>query len=254
MVAKRRMEPADLYRLTNVSDPQISPDGELIAYVQTTIDPESKESSSSIWIARTAGGTPVPFTSGKKDRAPRWSPDGNWLCFSSARDGAPQLYLISRHGGEAQALTELKYGAGGAHWAPDSKRIAFSSDVDRKAERSVLLKKADEADKKAAEKKAKDEARVFTKMEWRSDSAGILEERESQIWVVDLPKPGATTKPTPMQITWGEFEHGGPAWSPDGKQIAFYAKRDADEREWYSDVWVTSVPETRMRPPSSRSS
>lgn len=244
MAAKRRMEAADLYRLTNVSDPQISPDGELIAYVQTTIDPESKESSSSIWIARTAGGTPVPFTSGKKDRAPRWSPDGNWLLFTSARDGAPQLYLISRHGGEAQALTEMRYGAAGAVWAPDSKRIAFSSDVDRTVERATLVKKESEADKKAAEKKAKDEARVFTKMGWRADSAGILPERESQIWVVDLPAPGATTKPTPIQITWGEFEHEGPVWSPDAKQIAFVAKRDADEREWYSDIWTCSVPET----------
>jgi dipeptidyl aminopeptidase/acylaminoacyl peptidase len=242
VAAKRRMEPSDLYRFVNVSDPQISPDGELIAYVQTVVDPETKEPASSIWVARTAGGTPVPFTRGKKDRAPRWSPDGNWLCFVSARDGAPQLYLISRHGGEAQPLTELKYGAANPVWAPDSQRIAFEAEVDRKEERSALLRKATDADKKAEEKKAKDEARVFTKMAWRADSAGILPERESQIWVVNLPKPGATELPTPIQVTWGEFEHENPSWSPDGTQIAFVAKRDADEREWFSDIWLTSVP------------
>jgi dipeptidyl aminopeptidase/acylaminoacyl peptidase len=242
MTTKRRMTAADLYQLTNVSDPQVSPDGELIAYVQTVIDEQSKESSSTIWVARTAGGTPFPFTGGKKDRAPRWSPDGNWLLFASGRDGDSQLYLMSRYGGEAQALTELKHGAGGAVWSPDSKRIAFNASVDTTVERPVLLKRPDEAAKKADEKKAKDEARVFTKMEWRADSAGILPDRQSQIWVVDLPQPGASDKPTPIQVTWGPFDHDGPTWSADGKFIAFAAKRDEDERDWYGDIWVTSVP------------
>jgi dipeptidyl aminopeptidase/acylaminoacyl peptidase len=242
---RRRMVPEDLYKIVTISDPQISPDGEMIAYVQSSVDPETKEYHSTIWVAKTSGGAPVPFTRGKKkDRQPRWSPDGNWLAFVSDRDGDPQIYLISRHGGEAQPLTQMKYGAANPVWSPDGKKIAFTSAVGKEEDRSLLIKLKDDAAKKAEEKKAKDEARVFTKMGWRADSIGIRPERNQQIWVVDVPAPGATETPKPIQVTWGEFDHGGAQWSPDGALLSFVAKRDPDELHWYNDVWVTPVPTT----------
>jgi Tol biopolymer transport system component len=94
----------DLFDLKVVSDPQMSPDGKLIAYVQTIMDPNSNESFSRIWVVATDGTSdPRLLTSGPgSDYDPRWSPDGLWLVFISTRGGIAQLWILPSMGGEAQ--------------------------------------------------------------------------------------------------------------------------------------------------------
>ncbi|MFB5083976.1 S9 family peptidase [Symbiobacterium thermophilum] len=239
---KRRLIPEDLYRFVTVSDPQISPDGEVVAFVRTHIDPESKEPRSRIWMAPAAGGEPVPFTQGpKNDTSPRWSPDGRTLAFVSDRGGDRQIWLIDRHGGEARQLTQMRHGAGDPVWSPDGRYIAFTSAVGPEDRRELLTRAKTDADKKAEEKKAKDEARTFTIMRWRSDAAGIRPDRWQQIWVVPVPRHGEPM-PKPVQVTWGNYDHGGATWSPDGRYIAFGANRTEDESLRLRDIFITPVP------------
>src|SRR5262245_947467 len=83
---KRPMVVDDLFRFKRVADPQISPDGKTVAYVVTTVDLADNKSSSSIWVASTEakGAQPRQLTNTpKKDRHPRWSPDGKQLLFES---------------------------------------------------------------------------------------------------------------------------------------------------------------------------
>src|SRR5436189_5097118 len=47
----------------------------------------------------------------------------------SSRDGAPNLYIIPVNGGEARRLTNISTGIADPLWSPDSKSIAFSTDV-----------------------------------------------------------------------------------------------------------------------------
>src|SRR5579863_6756941 len=106
------MRPEDVYELTGVADPRISPDGTRVAYVVWSIDKDSNEYRSAIWVAPLDGSKePSRFTSGeRRDAIPRWSPDGRWLSFVSNRgnDKTPgNLYLIPAGGGEARKLTEL---------------------------------------------------------------------------------------------------------------------------------------------------
>ena len=125
---KRPMKVEDLFRFKRLSDPQISPDGKLVAYVVTSVDLENNSTSSSIWLAPTGGkGEPRALTNapGKKDRHPRWSPDGKHVLFESNRGGNNQLWAIALDGGEARQLTSISTEASTGLWSPDGKHVAF---------------------------------------------------------------------------------------------------------------------------------
>jgi len=204
------MQPDDVYELTGVGDPRISPDGSRVAYVMTTADREKGEYSSAVWVAPLDGSEePRRFTFGEKlDGSPRWSPDGRWLAFVSNRgdDKAQgQLYVIPAGGGEARRLTELKESVSDVTWSPDSTRLAFTSRV------------RDEAYEEENDKKRK--PRRFTRLIQKLDSVGWTGDRRAHVFVVDLEDRAA------RQVTEGDNENGSPAWAPDGKQIVFAATR-----------------------------
>src|SRR2546430_16174244 len=75
---KRAMTVDDLFKFKRVSDPQISPDGKWVVYTVATVeDVASNKVSSNLWLASTDGKTRKQLTTtSKKDRQPRWSPDG----------------------------------------------------------------------------------------------------------------------------------------------------------------------------------
>ena len=204
------MLPDDVYELTGVGDPRISPDGSRVAYVIATTDRESGEYRSAIWIVPLDGSEePAHFTAGeKRDGSPRWSPDGRLLAFVSNRGddkAQAQIYVIPGQGGEARKLTDLKESVSDVTWSPDSTRIAFTSRV------------RDEAYEEEEDRKRR--PRRFTRLLQKLDSVGWTGDRRKHIFVVDL--EGGE----PRQVTDGDCEDGAPAWSPDGRQLVFAANR-----------------------------
>src|SRR5260221_13216761 len=86
----RNISIEDLYRLRPVSKPCISPDGQRVAFVVTTIDERKYEYRSSIWVVSTGGGEGKPFTTGRNNaHSPSWAPDGTWLAFFFEAEGEP---------------------------------------------------------------------------------------------------------------------------------------------------------------------
>jgi dipeptidyl aminopeptidase/acylaminoacyl peptidase len=218
------MVPEDVYELTGVADPRLHPDGKIVAFVVWWIDREAEDYRSAIWIAAVDGSSPPRrFTSGeKRDSSPRWSPDGSQLAFTSSRGEAKagQLYVIPAEGGEARKLTDLKEDPSDLAWSRDGSRIAFCARVRDEA--------YDEEDDK------KRMPRRFTRLNYKLDNVGWTGDRRQHVFVV--PADGSAE---PKQLTDGDFEHSSPAWSPDGKRIAFVSARSEFwDTELASDVFV----------------
>jgi len=206
------MVPEDVYELTGVADPRLSPDGRTVAYTVWRTDKEANEYRSSIWFAATGDGSPpIPFTSGsKRDAAPRWSPDGSHLAFTSEREADhAQLYVIPVGGGEARRLTDLKEEVNDLSWSPDGTRLLFSARVPDAA--------YEEKDDKRRE------PRRLTRLQYKLDNEGWTADRRQHLFTV-----AADGSEEPRQITDGDYEDRGLAWSPDGTKVAFASARQED--------------------------
>lgn len=247
MADKRRLVAEDLYKLVFVSDPQMAPCGKSIAFVKYNIDEKTKEYRSNIYLALTSGSEkPRQFTSGSKsDTSPRFSPDGTKMAFLSDRGGDKQIYVLSMDGGEAQQVTRMRWGAGTPVWSPDGTKIAFTASIDAEVKPEDWQKPLDAKAKEAEEKKRREEPRVITRLHSKADMVlGLLPDRRSQVFVVNADGKGEA-----KALTSGEFDHQGPAWSPDGKYIAFSSNRrpDADWEPWFADIFVIPAEGGEMR-------
>ncbi|MGH9677501.1 MAG: TolB family protein, partial [Candidatus Acidiferrum sp.] len=205
---KRPITIEDMFAFKRVSDPQISPDGKLVAYVVGTVDLAANKSSSSIWLVPTEGSTPRQLTNvaGKKDRHPRWSPDGKQLLFESNRSGATQLWLIDLAGGEARQITTISTDAENPIWSPDGKWIAFSSAV-YPENSDKPFKESDAINKKRKEEIEKNpvKAKVHTKLFYRHWDSYVEDKRQHLFVIPALPAPSASEGThEPKDVTPGD--------------------------------------------------
>jgi dipeptidyl aminopeptidase/acylaminoacyl peptidase len=224
--AQRLLKAEDFAQLRDVDEPNISPDGNLVAYVVKTADMEKDKLPGNLWLAKWDGSENRALTFGNKGAThPRWSPNGKWIAFLSGREDEneiDQLWILPIGGGEAEKLTDLKGNVDDFAWAPDSKRI-------------VLV--VHDPDPREPEKKEKEKKTVaplvIDRFQFKQDIDGYLTNRHSHLQLLDL----TSRKLEPL--TSGKHNDLLPAWSPDGKEIAFVTKRGDDpDRSENWDVWA----------------
>ncbi len=210
------MKPADIGQLVTTTDPRVSPDGRLVAFVVTRVDLEKNRYRRAVWLAAADGSTaPYPLTTGEHgDGQPRWSPDGRRLAFTSRRSeekGLHTLHVVPVGiPGETITVCEREEAIEEPVWSPDGTRIAFAS-------RERTGRYGDGEDERGRPPRRID--RLFTRL----DGEGWIVDRPRSVFVV--PADGSST---PRLVAGGPYEHGGPAWSPDGRRLAVTTSRGKD--------------------------
>ena len=193
---------------------RLLPDGSGVVYVLRRVRRDEYESH--IWMRPLRGGRARQLTRGRvRDGGPAVSPDGRHLAFVRTPvgddDAVAQAWVLPLDGGEPWRLTSLKHGVASVHWSPDGGRLA------------LVAQAGDHRFVVGAERKGRSPiARRITRLDFRDDESGHVV-RRSHLWLMPF-RQGAA----PRQLTSGDYDVTHPAWSPDGRRIAFSADRGPD--------------------------
>lgn len=226
----------DVNAVRVVSDPQISADGQWVAYSVRTANLAKDRQVSHIWMTRWDGQQTLQLTNSEEgESSPDWSPDGQLLAFLSSRGGKDQptqLWLLDRRGGEAQVVTSFPGDVVDYDWAPDGKRLALI----------VADPDPDQANGEQDEEKTLPPL-VIDRYYFKEDETGHLGAQRQHLYVFDV----ATRKAE--LLTPGKFDETTPAWSPDGSLIAFTSKRSGPDPDRNSEFGIYVIaPETGSEP------
>ena len=204
-----------------VGAPRVSPDGKRVVYTisDAVMASDKSEFVTQIWLATTDGRENFQLTFNDKSSSnPKWSPDGNWIAFTSNRkDNKNNLYLLPLRGGEAEQMTDVKTSVSNFEWSPDGKWIAFTM-----------------ADAKSEDEEKNDKAR--NDFRWVDENLKM-----ARLYVIPLQK-NANGKREPKKLTTENYTVGGFDWSPDGTRIVFNHMKTPIANDWTtSDVSIVEV-------------
>ena len=214
-VAPSVLTAEDVFELEFATDPQISPDGQLIVYVRNSFDSLTDRQYSTLWSVRTDGSEHRPLTTGNRhDGAPRWSPDGLKLLYvskgdeSEEVDSGAELFCRWMDSGQTAQLTRLPKSPSGLAWSRDGKQIAFTMLVPFDRPKLAKLPTSPENAKWAKP------PILIERVKYRYDGKGYLEDAYQHVFV--LSADGGT----PRQISRGNFDFEGPlSWTVDDASI-----------------------------------
>jgi len=217
----------DLVRIANVTELDLSPDGEWVVYSVGEANLEEDATYYDLWRARWdgSGKHALTRTADADEHMPAISPDGKWIAFLSDRgdeDAKTQVWVMPSDGGEAEALTNFPGGVSDYDWAPDSARLAIIANDPERAE--------------GEEEPKQPEPIVIDRHYFKEDYAGWLTDKRQHLYLFEIAGRKAT------QLSTGAHDEYLPAWSPDGARIAYVTKRGPDpDRHINWDIYVVEA-------------
>lgn len=209
--AQAKFELEDYAKFVGMSDPQISPDGKSVVIVVTRPDYANNRYNSELVLVDIASGKKSILTHERISvSSPRWSPNGEHLCFISkvgpAKDALKQIFMLSMKGGEAKQITKAPMGVQHFSWSPNSTDIAYATLNEPKNKTEI--------------------ENGFTAFEITNNDMFVEgQPQPAHIWIVN------TNNSENKRMTDGDWslpkvippgESSSPfSWSPDGKSILF---------------------------------
>ena len=158
-----------------------------------------------------------PTRGGTQNWLPAWSPDGTKIAFTSNRDGNPELYVMNRDGSGMRRLTNHPSIDTTPTWSPTGTQLGFTSD--RSGGPAIYVMGADGLNVR----------RIST--DGNCDRATWSPAPFNELAFVCRTGPGYDIKifdfatSETRQITFGEGSNESPAFSPNGRHIAFTSTR-----------------------------
>jgi dipeptidyl aminopeptidase/acylaminoacyl peptidase len=249
----------------------ISPDGKLVAWVESVPGPGGAPSAdSAIYVAPlSAPDATKRITAGHgkvahEEHDIAWSPDGKEMAFLSdaATHGQLQLFVANLDRGSARQLTHLKGFLASPGWSPDGKTVAllFTENATRAAgplvaetpdegvvSEEFLEQRLTLVDPATASARQVSPADMYVyEFDWAPDSKRLAitaahGNGDDNWYIAGLFKIDATSGAMADIIAKPGMQIGVPKWSPDGKTIAFIGGLMSDEPIVGGDVYV--VPE-----------
>jgi Tol biopolymer transport system component len=233
---EKRFTIDDLLKVRRVSDPQVSPDGQMVAFAIGDVKFDDNRIVNQIYVAPVGGGDPKQLTSGGSSASsPRWSPDGKSIAYVTGG----QIWVMDPDGSDKEQITKLSTGAGGPVWSADGKWIAFTSDVYPDCSDEACNKRKEEAAEKSKVKAHVTDRLLYRHWnEWR-------DVKRTHVFVISS-KGGTARDLTPGDFDAPPYAVAGDvdySFSPDSRELAYLRNPDKVEAiSTNSDIFV--VPTT----------
>jgi dipeptidyl aminopeptidase/acylaminoacyl peptidase len=243
----------DLVVLKRVTDPQASPDGHLLAFVQRETEMGANKGHTSVWLLDldARGAQPVRLTDGTgSDSSPRWAPDSRTLYFLSTRSGTQQVWRTSLAAGTAQRVTDYSLDVGSLKVSPRGDLLALSLEVFPDCD--TLACTRERLDTRARDKATgRSYERLFVR-HWDSWSNGT----RSHLFTARLAGDGSLQPPVDVARGFDADIPGKPfggdedfAFSPDGGTLVFAARIAGHSEPWSTNFDLFETPVDGSTPP-----